>query len=109
MDGDHRVPFLFGHVEDHAVAEVAGDVDQDVDAAPGVDRLLDHLPRLREVRDRTIVRDGRAAGLLDRLDHVVRRALVAAFAAQADTGIVDDDLRAGAREGERDASTDASS
>ena len=37
VDGDDLVPLLLAHVEDHAVAEDAGVVDEDVDAAELVD------------------------------------------------------------------------
>ena len=35
-----RVPLFFGHREEHAVAEDPGVVDEDVQAAERVDRLL---------------------------------------------------------------------
>ena len=51
MDGDDRVPLGLGHVEDHAIAQDARDVDQDVDATELADGLLDHLGRVVEVGD----------------------------------------------------------
>jgi len=39
VDGDDGVPLFFAHVEDHAVAEDAGVVDEDVEAAEGVEGL----------------------------------------------------------------------
>ena len=37
VDGEDLVPLLLAHVEDHAVAQDAGVVDEDVDAAELVD------------------------------------------------------------------------
>ena len=42
MDIDDRLPLLRGHVEDHPVAQDARDIDDDVDLAEGIDRLLNH-------------------------------------------------------------------
>ena len=42
MHADHVVPLVDGHVDEHAVAQDAGVVDQDVEAAEGLDRRFDH-------------------------------------------------------------------
>ena len=41
MHFDHVVPFLLGHVEDHAIAQDAGDVDEDIEFSEFLDRLVD--------------------------------------------------------------------
>ena len=41
MDADYRVPLLDRHVENHAVAQDAGDVHQDIQFAVFLDRLID--------------------------------------------------------------------
>ena len=41
VDADHVVPLALGHVDDEAVAQDAGVVDEDVDAAEGLDRRVD--------------------------------------------------------------------
>ena len=43
VDGDHVVEFLFGHLEEGAVADDAGVVDQDVEAAEAVEGGLGEL------------------------------------------------------------------
>ncbi len=50
VDLDDGVPLRLGHVREHAVAEDAGVVDEDVEAAEGVDRLLDQRARRRPSR-----------------------------------------------------------
>ena len=43
VDVEHRLELLVGHLVRDAVPRVAGVVDEDVDLAEGVDRLLDDL------------------------------------------------------------------
>ena len=97
MNVDHRVPLVLLHVHEHAVAEDARVVDEDVQAAELVDRLLDHPLRAGEVGDVLAVRDRFAAERLDLADDVVSRAFVRAFAGERGAEVVDDDLRARAR------------
>src|SRR5260370_11474118 len=40
VHSDHVVPFLLGHVEDHAIAQDAGDVDEDVEFAELLNSLI---------------------------------------------------------------------
>lgn len=49
VDADHRVPLALGHGEDHAVAQDARVVDQDVQLAELADRRLDQFAGLLEV------------------------------------------------------------
>src|SRR5207248_7830402 len=51
-------------------------VDEDVEAAEAVDRLLDHPLRAGEVRDVLAVRNRRAAERLDFAHHVMGGALI---------------------------------
>ncbi len=73
VDGDDGVPLLLGHVHEHPVAEDPGVVDEDVEAAELVDRLLDHATGAREVGDVLAVRDRLAAGGADLLDDLLGR------------------------------------
>ena len=92
VDVEHGVPFGIGHVEDHPIAEDAGDVHEDVDPAPGVDDLADHRARVVRLGHRAEV-GGRAAALLhDLIGDLSGRLLVRALATQADAEVVDDDL-----------------
>ena len=72
-----RVPLLLGHVEDHAVAQDAGVVDDDVDAAEAVDRGLDDGLPARHGGDRLVVGHGLAARPADLLARPRRPAAVA--------------------------------
>jgi hypothetical protein len=99
VDADHAVPLVLGHVHEHPVAGDAGVVDEDVEAAELVDRLPDHRLRLAEVGDVRAVRDGLTALRLDLGDDLLRRRRVRALARERRAEVVDDDLRAGAREG----------
>ena len=48
MHGEDRVPLRLGHVEDHPIAQDAGNIDQDVDPSEGAYDLLDHLSGILE-------------------------------------------------------------
>ena len=48
---DDRVPFLDRHVMEHAVAQDAGIVHDDIDTAEIVDRILHHALGVVPVRD----------------------------------------------------------
>ena len=98
---DHRVPLVLLHVHEHAVAEDPGVVDEDVEAAEALDRRLHHAFGAGEVGDVLAVRDRLAAERLDLADDVVRRPFARALAGERRAEVVDDDLRAGARERER--------
>src|SRR3990170_736820 len=99
VDGDDGVPFLLAHVEDHAVAEDARDVDQDVDAAEGVDTLADHALAAGKFGDAVVVGDRRPTGGAYLLDYLLGGAGVVTAAVDVDAGVVDDDAGALFREG----------
>ena len=107
VDGEDDVPLLFRHVEDHLVAQDAGVVDDDVEPAEGVERLLHHAVAGLEVGDVVVVGDGVAAHLLDFVDDLVGRALLAAGAGRGAAEVVDDDARALGRERQALAAADA--
>ena len=67
VHGDHVVPLRLGHVHDHPVAEDPRVVDEDVEPAEVVDRLLDQALGAVEVGDVLGVRRCLAAGRLDLL------------------------------------------
>ena len=104
---DDRVPLLLGHVGEHPVPQDAGVVDHDVQVAErldrGVDQPLGALPR----RDVVAVGDRLAAHPLDLLDHVLRRAEVAAGAVDVATEVVHDHLGALASQRQRVLAPDA--
>src|SRR5581483_7203257 len=68
MDCDDGVPFLLGHVHEHAVAEDPGVVDHDVEAPEGRYRVLDESARSFEVGDVLAVGNRAAACGLDLRD-----------------------------------------
>src|SRR6185369_9548888 len=70
---DDRVPLLLGHVEDHAVSEDAGVVDDDVDPAEGVHRGLDDRLPTGHAGHRVVVGHGIAARLGDLLHDLIGR------------------------------------
>ena len=109
VDVEDDVPLLLRHVEDHLVAKDAGVVDDDVEAAEGVERLLHHAVSGLEVGDVVVVRDGVAAHLLDLGDDLVGGALLAAGAGGGATEVVDDDASALGREAKRLAAANAAS
>ncbi len=94
VDIDHRLPILREHVVEHLVPEDAGGVEDDMDAAEDIARLLHHLEAIVEITDRAEIGDRFAARGLDLVSHRLCRGLAAALAGAADAGIDDDDLRA---------------
>ena len=106
VDGDDRVPLGLFHVEGHAVAEDPGVVDEDVQIAERLDGLIDHVLGALEVCDVVEVRRGFAAHRLDLVDDLRRGTVVLTRAVVFAAEVVDDDLRALAREFERVAAAD---
>ena len=94
MHLDHRVPFRFHHVHQHAVAQNARVVHQNVQPAERFDRLIDHSFRAEKIGDVVGVHDRLAAGFLDRAHDFLRRRLIGANAVAAGPQVVDHDLRA---------------
>ncbi len=107
VDPDDGVPLLLGGVHQHPVADEPGVVDQDVETAEGVDRLLHHRRGLLEVGDVGAVGDGLAAERLDLGDDLVRDLGGRALAGARGAEVVDDDLGALAGELERVRAADA--
>ena len=89
---DDGLPILREHVVEHLVAQDAGGVEDDVQPAEGVARLLHHRQAVVELGDRAVIGGRLAARGLDLVDDFLRRRLVRALAAAAGAGIVDDDL-----------------
>ena len=104
VDGDHVVPFFFGHVEDHPVSQDSGCGHDDVQAAKLVYGLLDQTLAGRHLRDRVSVgrgfaarganrrrglfgRTGRFAAAVDRAAHIVHDDFCAEFAKLESDGL----------------------
>ena len=107
VHGDHCVPFGLFHVHEHAVAEDARVVHDDVEAAERVDRVLDEPAGALEVGDVLAVGDRLSVGGLDLCDHLLGRRQVGALARERPAEVVHDHLRAGGGERERVRATDA--
>jgi hypothetical protein len=87
----------------------SGVVDEDVDAAEGIERRLHDPLRSVPFRHRIAIGDRAPARLADLPRHRLGRRRVAARAIDRRAEIVDDDVRAEARERERGRSPDAAS
>jgi len=98
VDLHDRVPLFLGHVEAHLVAEDPRVVDEDVEPAERLDRLVHHALGTAPAGAVVTVGDGLAAGGLDLLDDLLRRPSVAALAGARATQVVDHDRGALARE-----------
>jgi hypothetical protein len=109
VNGDDGVPLLLGHVHEHPVAKDPGVVDEDVEAAELVERLLDHPLGAGEVGDVLRICSGFSAGGFDLDDDLLRRRVVVAFARERGTEVIDDDVRAGLRQRKRVRPADAAS
>jgi hypothetical protein len=88
---DHGVPLGLGHVDQHAIAEDAGVVDEHVDLAEGLDPGRNQLLGPRPVADVVGIGHGVPARGGDLVDHLLRRAGVAARAVHGATEVVDHD------------------
>ena len=80
VDVDDRVDEVGRLVVERLVAQDAGVVDDDVDALEGVERGLHDRRAALDRGDRVVVGDGLAAGGLDLVDDLLRRAGVGAGA-----------------------------
>jgi len=107
MHRDDVVPVGPAHLVEDAVAQDAGVVDQDIDAAEGVARGLDDGVGVLRLGDRQRAGDRLAAALGDLVDHGLRRTGVRAGAIEARADVVDHDARAFARQQQRDRAADA--
>ena len=74
MDPDDGVPLLRGHVDEHAVAQDAGVVDEDVETAEGLDSGGDQPGGALPVRHVVAVGDGLAPHGPDGIHHFAGRA-----------------------------------
>src|SRR5690606_26502327 len=108
VDPDDAVPVLEAHVEQGSIPQDTGVVDHGVEVTELVERQLDDPGRALLVGDVVAVSHGRAAQRPDLVDDLLRRPLVSALAVAGTSQVVDDDSCAGAGEGQRMFSTDAS-
>ncbi|MCY1526314.1 hypothetical protein D9M68_613230 [compost metagenome] len=104
---EHLPPFLFAHLVENAVAQIAGVIDHGVDAAIGVDCGLHAAAGAVVGGDAVGVGHCLPAGREDLPDDGLRRAFRAAFARERYADVVHDHLGAGLRHGQRDAAADA--
>ena len=100
VDRDHGVPLVLLHVDEHPVAQDPRVVDEDVEPAEGVQRMVYEPLGSREVGDVLPVRDGLAAGRGDLVDNLLRRRVLG-LAHHGDPEIVDEHTRARLCERER--------
>src|SRR5690349_3048112 len=109
MDRHDGVEVVFGHVPDHALAEIACHVYKDIDLPELVDTLLHYEAGLEVIGDRIVVGNRLPARLADLGHHIVGRTLFRFFAPTADPGVVDDNACALRCEQLRDFAPDAAS
>src|SRR5580704_15885966 len=107
VHADDIVPVGLLHVEGHLVPQDPGVVDQDVEAAKGVDGLVDHVLAAFPRTDVVAVDRGLSATLFDEGDHVLGRVLVGRRVRERPSDVVDDDPGALARQEERLLASDA--
>ena len=94
VDGDHVVPLLLRHVENHPVAQDAGAGYHGVQLAKVVDGGLDYLLPAAHGGHRLHAGDGAAALLPDFRYHLLGDGTVGAAAVHVDARVDDDHLRA---------------
>jgi hypothetical protein len=92
VDPDHRVPLVLGHVEQHPVPQDASVVDENVEAAEDLDRLVDQSAGAVPVGDVVGVGDGDPARGLDLVHDGPGRAGVGPAAGHRAAQVVDHDV-----------------
>ena len=106
---DHGIPLALVHVGEHAVAQDAGVVDEDVEPAEMRDRRVDHRLGALPAADVLAVGDRLAAGLLDRGDDLAGGRGVLARAVHPGADVVDHHLGAVRRQQQGMLAADAAS
>src|SRR5437588_5496066 len=91
VHGDDCVPFLLAHVEDHAVAQNAGRIDDDINAAQLAHGTVNHGAHSFMISHAAVVGDGAAAARCDIIYNALRCARILSFAVHAGADVVDDD------------------
>ena len=94
VNGQHVRPIRPAHAVKDSVAQDAGIVDQDIDAAEGGERNFYDLLRVLRIRDRERGGEGTAADALDLLHDLLRGRRIGAFPFEARADVADDDARA---------------
>ncbi|MDB5922257.1 MAG: hypothetical protein JWN13_1193 [Betaproteobacteria bacterium] len=92
MHRDDRIEVVLGHIPDHALTQVSGDVDHDIDLAELIHALLYHQPGFEVVGDGVIVCRSFAAGFPDLCNDIIGGPFLGFFAAASHTRIIDDDV-----------------
>ena len=82
MNFHHSVPFIDGHIDDHAIANNAGVADQSVETTEGTNGLLHHATSTIPVADIIIINDGFAAHGFDGCYDLGCRADVMSFTSE---------------------------
>jgi len=107
VNRDDRVPLCLRHVHEHAVAQDAGVVDQDVEVAERLHGHVDHALGALPVGDVVVVRDRLAAHGLDLVHDLLCRRGVVARAVVGAAEVVHHDLCALRGEEQRVLAADA--
>src|SRR6266851_3135247 len=107
VHADHVVPFLLGHVEDHAIAQDTGDVDQDIEFAEFLDRLVDEALAAFDGRDIHMIGDRVSAARLDFFRDVIGGRGGFFLPRDRDSEVVDYDCASLCGECPRDTAADA--
>ena len=104
-----RIPFLFGHVGEHPIAQDAGVVDEDVEVAELGDRRVDEALGTLPARHVVGVGDRMASQRTDLGSDLLGGSLIAALAVVRPAEVVDDHLGALLGEQQRVLPTDPAS
>ncbi len=107
VDVDDAVPLLLGHVDENAVPQDAGVVDEDVEIAEGFDGGVDEPLAALPVAHVIGIGQSLAAHLLDLVDDLLRRAAVVTRPVDGAAEVVHDDLGALAGKEQRVLAADA--
>ena len=107
MDADDLVPFLFAHVEDHPVAQDAGNVDQDVELPEFLDRMINESLAAGHRRDILSVCSRAPTHGFDLVHHLIGRSGRLFLAVNRHAEVIDNNCRAFCSQQFRDPTTDS--
>ena len=94
MHGHHRVPLFLAHVKDHAVTQNTRAVDQNIELAKAIGRILDQILAAFDRRNVLGIRDCLTTRFLNLIDHLLGMAGILAFTINTAAQVVDHNLSA---------------
>ena len=94
MYGDDRVPFVFGHIDQHTITQNARIIHNDVKFAKSIDRRIDHVFSPIKITYVVAVCYGFPTSSINFVSYLLRRRSIFSPAIDSGPKVVDDNLGA---------------